>query len=72
MKIYVDTLPENPNQCCFALLTQYKYDPKLIPNCQLKCNTFPAVDGHSFSYVPGRFTCSLAGREKCPYLLKKE
>lgn len=68
MKIYIDAMPELPVQCCFALLPQHEYDDKLIPNCQLKCNSFPMCDGHPFSYTPNRFTCFLSSKSKCPFL----
>jgi len=68
MKIYVDTIPENPNWCSFSLLPQFEYDEKLLPNCLLKCNSFPTLDGHPFSYVPTKFTCSLINDKECPFL----
>lgn len=73
MKFYVDKIPTSPDTCLFAEQPNRTYgDNKLIANCQLKCNTFPMVDGHPFSYVPNNFNCSLAANKKCPYLIRKE
>ena len=72
MKMYVDEIPTSSDICLFAIQPNRLYDNKLIANCQLKCNTFPMIDGHPFSYVPNNFTCSLAANQKCPYLIRKE
>lgn len=70
MKIIVDELPKRSRDCLYAELPQYEVDSKVqpLPNCQLKCNTFPMTDGFPFSYAPNRFTCSLDANKVCPYL----
>lgn len=68
MKFLVTKLPENARECPFAVCHT---DERLIPNCQLKCNTFLGESQHAWSYTPTRFNCSLHNLNEdleCPYL----
>lgn len=74
IKLFVTELPKTPKDCPFAQLPVVltESDKRLIPNCQLKCNTFPSTYGFGFSFVPGQFTCSLCAGAPCKYLIAKE
>lgn len=74
IKLFVTELPKAPKDCPFAQLpvALTESDKRLIPNCQLKCNTFPSTYGFGFSFVPGQFTCSLCAGAPCKYLIAKE
>lgn len=74
IKILVTEIPKNPKDCPFAKLPTVltESDKGLIPNCQLKCNTFSSTYGFGFEYVPNRFSCSLCADMHCPYLIVKE
>ena len=74
IKLFVTELPKTPKDCLFAKFpaVMTESDKRLIPNCQLKCNTFPSTYGFGFSYVPGQFTCSLCAGAPCKYLIAKE
>lgn len=73
MKIIIDEMPKSSSECSFALLPQSEYDNTLIANCQLKCNSFPWPEGQpAFCHTPNRFTCSLANKSKCPFLIESK
>lgn len=66
MKIYVDKIPLNALDCLFSATPALSNG--VLCNCQIKYRHFDSVDGMSYSFTPGRFTCSLCAAEKCPYL----
>ena len=66
IKILVNSLPENPEDCPFAIINR---DKRCLANCQLKCNNIDdGIRYECFSYSPNSVTCNLHANKKCRHL----
>lgn len=71
MRIFVDKLPETPEDCLFSLLRpdyMHRGSTKPLAKCLFKtCHTDPSELTDRWSYSPDNYTCDV---ERCPYLHK--
>lgn len=66
VKILVNSLPEKPNDCPFAITSKSDW---CLSNCSLKCNRYANGEGYiHFTNSTNRITCSLHENKECPYL----
>lgn len=66
VKILVNSLPDKPEDCPFAIINR---DKRCLANCQLKCNhSDDSILYERFSYSPSNVTCSLHENKTCPYM----
>jgi hypothetical protein len=66
VKILVNSLPEKPADCPFAITSRHN---QCLSNCSLKCNLRADHDGHThFTNSPNGITCDLHANKKCRHL----
>lgn len=68
MKIYVDELPKQPNECLFSIFSHRRHNSSFIPNCALRMNCSYDWEGMSFSMAESINNCLMACGKECSFL----